>query len=992
MRNQKYWKKCMALMLSASMILPSASVVMAEDMAAEFVSQETMVEESDETDAASQEMVETEQEQDVQEQPEEAFGDMDSVEEPVEAEADADAEKIAYTVNYYNADGTELLKTETKESKAQKCSFGAFSGAPAVEGKLFIGWSTQKAASAIEYNTTKGPVLTKDAPELKLYAVYVNAVQNEKVSINVHVEYIDNEIEKGYKLGDTKTVQVTCRTSGAHKEAGITHQIKYADIAAAAKDLLVVEDGYELVGMTKNAGTNQTVFGLDNTSMVSGMSQGGDFYLVAKKVYTLNYDANGENVTGMPETQTAVSSTGSAALTISSVKPQREGYTFLGWADKKDAANPNVFVGKDVTLTSAAPVKILYAVWGTSHKVIYKSYDGAEELYTDTKAGTGDCSFNAYTKAPEREGYVFIGWSKTANSEVIDYNTTKGPVLGKDVTELTLYAVYAKTVQSEEVKINVHVEYFDDGLENGFEIGDTKEVTVICQTSGAHKEAGITHQIKYADLANAAKDLVDVKDGYELVGMTKNAGTNQTIFGLDNTFMVSGMSQGGDFYLVAKRAYSLSFDGNGEDAAGVPKSQKEISTTGSVTFTIPAAPARPEYEFLGWAEKADAQTATYKAGDTVTLTRDAQNKTLYAIWKKIKRNSSITAAASVSKTYGDGAFALNVKKTGNGTLVYTVDNSDVVSVDANGTVTIKKAGTAVITVSVAETEDYLAAQSQKITVTAVKAQGKGEVSMEGWTEGQTASAPVAKSQTNGNQKVTYLYKVSGAADSTYKAAVPTAAGKYTVKATFAENENYKAVVATAEFTISAAPKDNTVSRLSATAAKTSIKLKWTRIPSAAGYEIYGRKCDKGAYKLLKTVTKNTTTSWSNTKLKKATGYSYYVKAYTVKNGVKTYIKTSNTIHVTTAGGTSTNVKAVKVSKKTISLKKGKSTKLKVTQTLASKKLSVMKHAAKLTYSTTNKKVATVSKTGVVKAKGKGSCYIYVRAASGAYAKVKIKVK
>ena len=235
MRNQKYWKKCMALMLSASMILPSASVVMAEDMAAEFVSQETMVEESDETDAASQEMVETEQEQDVQEQPEEAFGDMDSVEEPVEAEADADAEKIAYTVNYYNADGTELLKTETKESTAQKCSFGAFSGAPAVEGKLFIGWSTQKAASAIEYNTTKGPVLTKDAPELKLYAVYVNAVQNEKVSINVHVEYIDNEIEKGYKLGDTKTVQVTCRTSGAHKEAGITHQIKYADIAVQTR-------------------------------------------------------------------------------------------------------------------------------------------------------------------------------------------------------------------------------------------------------------------------------------------------------------------------------------------------------------------------------------------------------------------------------------------------------------------------------------------------------------------------------------------------------------------------------------------------------------------------------------------------------------------------------------------------------------------------------------------------------------------------------------
>ena len=78
-------------------------------------------------------------------------------------------------------------------------------------------------------------------------------------------------------------------------------------------------------------------------------------------------------------------------------------------------------------------------------------------------------------------------------------------------------------------------------------------------------------------------------------------------------------------------------------------------------------------------------------------------------------------------------------------------------------------------------------------------------------------------------------------------------------------------MATAEFTISAAPKDNTVSRLSATAAKTSIKLKWTRIPSAAGYEIYGRKCDKGAYKLLKTVTKNNHNKLEQHKTEKATG-------------------------------------------------------------------------------------------------------------------------
>ena len=50
------------------------------------------------------------------------------------------------------------------------------------------------------------------------------------------------------------------------------------------------------------------------------------------------------------------------------------------------------------------------------------------------------------------------------------------------------------------------------------------------------------------------------------------------------------------------------------------------------------------------------------------------------------------------------------------------------------------------------------------------------------------------------------------------------------------------------------------------------------------------------------------------------------------------------------------------------------------------------HAKQFRYATTNKKVATVSGKGKIKAVGKGSCTIYVYARNGYAKKVKVKVK
>ena len=78
-------------------------------------------------------------------------------------------------------------------------------------------------------------------------------------------------------------------------------------------------------------------------------------------------------------------------------------------------------------------------------------------------------------------------------------------------------------------------------------------------------------------------------------------------------------------------------------------------------------------------------------------------------------------------------------------------------------------------------------------------------------------------------------------------------------------------------------------------------------------------------------------------------------------------------------------KKVVVNKKSIVLKKGKKAKIKV-------KLVPAKATEKVTFKTSNKKVAKVTKSGVVKAVKKGKCKITVKTASGKKAVIKVTVK
>lgn len=123
---------------------------------------------------------------------------------------------------------------------------------------------------------------------------------------------------------------------------------------------------------------------------------------------------------------------------------------------------------------------------------------------------------------------------------------------------------------------------------------------------------------------------------------------------------------------------------------------------------------------------------------------------------------------------------------------------------------------------------------------------------------------------------TYYYKVKPIS---YDAAT----GK-TTKGAFSEPEGFKIIL-------------NYIEQLEAKmSSSTKVKLTWDKLKGASSYEISMKSDLTGdAYKVVKTTSKN---SFTKSGLAKDTGYNFVVRAYVVKNGVKTYY-TSSSVSVST---------------------------------------------------------------------------------------------
>ena len=177
---------------------------------------------------------------------------------------------------------------------------------------------------------------------------------------------------------------------------------------------------------------------------------------------------------------------------------------------------------------------------------------------------------------------------------------------------------------------------------------------------------------------------------------------------------------------AAMQAASVSIAGTSGKTATVSYTLPDGASYGAVTnsntefFTVDTTSGIVLTAAKNW-------TASDWATDTsktfTVLVSGATNYNDYTLTVTVtptyKATQTITAA-DVTATYGDTGKKIEASTSGDGALSYSVKSGDAVTVDASGNLTIVKAGTAVITVTAAETGTYAQA-TKEVTVTINKA-------------------------------------------------------------------------------------------------------------------------------------------------------------------------------------------------------------------------------------------------------------------------------
>ena len=118
------------------------------------------------------------------------------------------------------------------------------------------------------------------------------------------------------------------------------------------------------------------------------------YVTVTAPTYTVFYNANGGS--GAPSSQTKYYNT---TLTLRSTKPERTGYTFLGWATSSTATSAAYQPGGDFNIDKTTT---LYAVWkkgceGGNHKYVYNVT--GKPTSTSTGKVVGECGYCGATRS-----------------------------------------------------------------------------------------------------------------------------------------------------------------------------------------------------------------------------------------------------------------------------------------------------------------------------------------------------------------------------------------------------------------------------------------------------------------------------------------------------------------------------------------------------------------------------------------------------------------
>ena len=455
----------------------------------------------------------------------------------------------------------------------------------------------------------------------------------------------------------------------------------------------------------------------------------------APQTYTVSYNANGG--TGAPGNQTK---THGQSLTLSSVKPTKDGYTFQGWS-ASSTGSVQYYPGS--TYTGNANLT-LYAVWSAkTYTITYNANGGTGAPSSQTKYYNQGLTLS-YTK-PTRPGYAFQGWS-TSSTGSVQYNSGSTFTGNYDQTlyavwKTATYTVYFNANGGTVSRSSQAVTYGDaygslptptrDGYAfDGWYTSDNYRVsayTTFKETSDQTLYAHWKTRVSVADTVYVDKQLTlnigESDTAHEWIYYTQNVtfsfvSEDPNIASVSSDGVITGVSTGNTNVNISVRssydgrvqtescyvtvtnqrvAYTIFYDANGGENA--PASQTKFHGEALTLSTV--KPTRSGYEFKGWATSSNGNVE-YSAGAAYA---ENANVTLYAVWAVIPVTSVTLNKTSASLKKGETltlTATVAPSDAANKSVTWSSGNTSVATVTTSGVVTAVGEGTAVITVTTAD--------------------------------------------------------------------------------------------------------------------------------------------------------------------------------------------------------------------------------------------------------------------------------------------------
>lgn len=503
-----------------------------------------------------------------------------------------DGDNVIIQLNEWNEESNERFKlvssTQLNYPSRQKYTDSAVyinSSEPVKKGYTFKGWNTQSDGKGTMYQPGDNYYTDQDE-NVTLYA------QWEVMQHDVHY---DANGGSGAPADQTKTYGKDLTLSSTKPTRG----------------------GHTFLSWnTKADGTGDTY---QPGATYTHDQDGGTVTMYAKwRVWkhTIHYNANSGSNAPTDQTKTY-----GQALSLSSSKPTRNGYTFLGWNTKADGTGTDYASGVNYTHDQDGGTVTLYAKWTPWKHIVHYNKNVPTSSASQTVSNMPVDQTKTFGQlmtisnlVPTRKGYTFAGWYTQSNGTGTKYNPGSNYAADQNGGTVNLYAKWTPWTYKIKYDKNVSSSSSSQAVNNMPEDqSKTQEINVILS------------------------DNKPTRNGYIFNGWQVN-GTGM-IYQPGATFSQDGDSNGATITLKAKWTpwkHTVHFDKN---VPASSKSQTVSNIPSDVTKTFDqkltlnsTKPTRKGYSFKEWNTKADGSGTSYAAGGTYDQDHNGGTVTLYAIW------------------------------------------------------------------------------------------------------------------------------------------------------------------------------------------------------------------------------------------------------------------------------------------------------------------------------------------------------------------------